>query len=77
MLTEPERMLVAQGDTELVLQVRRRIQETMRADLEIGVSEMTGRAVLCFMSANNVDPDMGVEVFVLAPDGNSGSVFGD
>jgi uncharacterized protein YbcI len=31
------------------------------------VSGLTGREVVAFMSNNHIDPDLGVEIFVLAP----------
>ena len=39
----------------------------MREDLAGGVASLTGREVIAFMSANHIDPDIGVEVFILAP----------
>jgi hypothetical protein len=40
----------------------------MREDLAGGVAQITGREVVAFMSANHIDPDVGVEIFILAPD---------
>lgn len=33
------------------------------------IQRLTGREVVGFMSDNHIDPDLGVEVFVLHPDG--------
>ena len=64
-LTKAERTLVAAGDQELVLSVRRQFQRTMQGDLVGVVEQHTGQRVLAFMSDNSIDPDMGAEVFVL------------
>ncbi len=66
-LTKGERSLAADGKTDLVLTTRFAFQETMRADLVAAVQDITGRDVAAFMSANHIDPDMAVEVFVLNP----------
>jgi hypothetical protein len=39
----------------------------MRDDLVKVVEDALDRKVVAFMSANHIDPDMGVEVFVLEP----------
>lgn len=64
-LTKGERSLVRDGKEELVLGVRLAFQQTMREDLTAGVEQLTGRKVLAFLSANNADPDVAVETFVL------------
>jgi uncharacterized protein YbcI len=64
-LTKGERSLVADGRDDLVLTTRHAFQQTMRSDLVTAVQEITGREVAAFMSANHIDPDMAVEVFVL------------
>ena len=66
-LTKPERSLVAAGEVDTVLEVRRRFQATMRDDLVAAVEELTGREVAVFMSENHVDPDVALESFVLEP----------
>ena len=66
-LTKGERSLVGDGRDELVLSMRKAFQVTMRLDLIAGIEEITGRSVLAFMSDNHIEPDMAVEVFVLAP----------
>jgi len=68
-LTKGERSLVSDGLDELVLTMRKAFQRTMRHDLRHGVEEILGRRVVAFMSDNHIDPDVAVEVFVLAPDG--------
>lgn len=66
-LTKAEHTLAANGQRELVRQMRHRFQETMRNDMVAAVEGLTGRTVTAFMSTNHIDPDMGCEIFVLAP----------
>ncbi len=69
-LTKGERSLVADGLDELVLRTRKAFQGTMRHDLIAGVEEIVGRPVAAFLSDNHIDPDLAIEVFVLAPPGS-------
>ena len=71
-LTKGERSLVGDDLDELVLTMRKAFQGTMRHDLISGVEEILGRKVLAFMSDNHIDPDIAVEVFLLAPAGGTG-----
>jgi uncharacterized protein YbcI len=66
-LTVGERSLVRAGEDDHVLLTRHAYQRTMRGDLAAGVATITGREVIAFMSANHIDPDLGVELFILAP----------
>ena len=66
-MLKAERRLAADGHGEVVLEMRRRFQETMRDELSAEVSRLTGRRVMAFMSANHLDPDLAVEIFVLEP----------
>ena len=68
-LTIGERTLVEAGYAEEVMHTRRRFQEVMRPDAIEMVEELTGRTVVGFMSDNHANPDLGVEVFILEPDG--------
>ena len=68
-MTKGERSLIRDGEHARVLETRQAYQRTMREDLAGGVAELTGRQVVAFMSANHIDPDMGVEIFILAPEG--------
>jgi uncharacterized protein YbcI len=47
--------------------MRKAFQETMAEVMTQRVEEIVGRPVIAFMSDNNIDPDMSVEVFVLGP----------
>jgi uncharacterized protein YbcI len=64
-MTKAERRLVADGEAELVVTIRRKFQATMREDLVSGVELLTGRTVVAFMSDHDAGPDYAVEVFVL------------
>ena|SRR5947209_3713269 len=69
-LTRGERTLVEGGYTEDVLRARRRFQDIMKPTAMAEVERLTGRKVAGFMSDNHIDPDMGVEVFLLEPSAN-------
>src|SRR3954454_14257196 len=66
-LTVGERTLTAAGQGAAVLDLRRRWQAVMQADVSLEIEELTGRKVIGFMSDNHIDPDLAVEVFVLEP----------
>jgi len=66
-LTHGERTLSDAGEGRLVLDLRRRWQAIMQASVSHSIEELTGRKVIGFMSDNHIDPDLAVEVFVLAP----------
>lgn len=75
-LTKGERSLVRDGESALVLNNRRAYQHTMRSELLAGIEQILGRKVIAFMSENHIDPDMAVEIFVLAPEGHDNGVNG-
>ena len=66
-LTRGERTLVAAGESEAVLDLRRRWQRVMRDSCSRKIEQLTGRKVIGFMSDNHIDPDIAVEVFILEP----------
>ena len=66
-LTRGERTLSDAGHGAAVLDLRRRWQAVMQADVSREIEELTGRKVVGFMSDNHIDPDLAVEVFVLEP----------
>jgi uncharacterized protein YbcI len=66
-LTRGERTLAKAGDGAAVLDLRRRWQRVMEADVSREIEALTGRKVIGFMSDNHIDPDLAVEVFVLEP----------
>ena len=66
-LTVGEQTLTNAGQGQAVLDLRRRWQAVMEADVSREIEELTGRTVIGFMSDNHIDPDLAVEVFVLEP----------
>jgi uncharacterized protein YbcI len=66
-LTVGEQTLNQAGQGKAVLDLRRRWQAVMQADVSREIEELTGRKVVGFMSDNHIDPDLAVEVFVLEP----------
>jgi uncharacterized protein YbcI len=66
-LTRGEQTLTEAGESQAVLDLRRRWQRVMETDLRSEIEELTGRTVIGFMSDNHIDPDLAVEVFVLEP----------
>ncbi len=71
-LTHGERTLSNAGQGKAVLDLRRRWQAVMQADVSREIEELTGRKVIGFMSDNHIDPDLAVEVFILEPRGANG-----
>src|SRR6201996_5368397 len=71
-LTKGELSLARKGRGEKVLEIRRAFQESMREESCARIAELTGGQVTAMLSANHLDPDIGVEIFVLdrapAPD---------
>ncbi len=64
-LTKGEAKLVALGKGDHVLQTRREYQGAMREELVGTVESATGKKVIAFLSDNHLDPDIGLEAFVL------------
>jgi uncharacterized protein YbcI len=65
-LTRGEQTLADAGEGQAVLDLRRRWQRVMQADVSREIEELR-RKVIGFMSDNHIDPDLAVEVFVLEP----------
>ena len=66
-LTRGEQTLTDAGEGNAVLDLRRRWQRVMQADVSREIEQLTGRKVVGFMSDNHIDPDLAVEVFILEP----------
>jgi len=66
-LTKGEQSLADAGESQTVLDVRRKWQAVMQDEISREIEELTGRKVIGFMSDNHIDPDLAVEVFVLEP----------
>jgi uncharacterized protein YbcI len=64
-LTKGEQVLVAKGRRDNVITLRSEYQEAMREAASARIAEITGRNVVAMMSANHLDPDLAVEIFVL------------
>jgi uncharacterized protein YbcI len=64
-MTPAERSLAAGGEADEVLRIRRAVQRTLHDELISSLERLTRRRVVAFMSDNNIDPDLAVEVFVL------------
>jgi uncharacterized protein YbcI len=71
-LTHGEQTLADVGEGQAVLDLRRRWQPIMQADVTRDIERLTGRRVIGFMSDNHIDPDLTVEVFVLEPERSGG-----
>jgi uncharacterized protein YbcI len=66
-LSKGEQNLVRTGERETVLQARSAYQEMMSSEAVEAVEELSGRTVKAFTSANHLEPDLAVEIFVLEP----------
>ena len=66
-LTNAERTLLANGEGDFVLEMRERLQLTMREAFIDAIEMIVQREVIAFMSADHLEPDMAVEIFVLEP----------
>jgi uncharacterized protein YbcI len=65
--TRAEETLGAHDMGELVAAARVGLQDAMREALIGAVQEIVGREVLSFMSANDLERGLQVEIFILAP----------
>ena len=65
-LTKAERSLAGDERTELVEEIRRTFQTTLRAQAIAAVERITGRRVVSFLSDHDVQADYAIEAFVLA-----------
>ncbi len=64
--TTVERTLLARGEAAAVESFRRTFQTTMEDQFTEIVEEVTGRKVSAYMSQVHVNPDVAVEIFILA-----------
>lgn len=69
-LTKGEISLVENEHGALVLATRKTFQDMMGAELIAAVEQILQRKVVAFLSANHIEPDIAVETFLLAPDGD-------
>jgi uncharacterized protein YbcI len=75
--TKVEETLIATGRAETVALLRRSLQTAMEEEFAAVVEEATGRRVIAFMSQVHVDPNMAVDVFLLAPQEPAADAGGD
>ena len=68
-LVKAEHSLARNGKGADVIDMRRRFQHAMGDELIAVVTAETGRTVESFLSANGLEPDIAVEIFILAPRG--------
>jgi uncharacterized protein YbcI len=64
-MTKGERSLAKAGHGDAALRTRRGLQETMRHDLVTSIEQLTGCHVIALLSDNRLEPDIGVQLFVL------------
>jgi uncharacterized protein YbcI len=67
--TPAERTLIDAGEQDVVEQSRSAFQRAMQPRFTGAVEDVMGRKVIAFVSQVHFDPDLSVETFVLAPDG--------
>jgi uncharacterized protein YbcI len=65
--TTVEQTLLRSGETEAVEAFRRTFQSTMEPEFSEVVERAMGRQVRAYMNQVHVDPDLAVELFLLAP----------
>ncbi len=63
--TAIERTMMAGGQPERVLEMRRDFQQLMKERYSEMIEELTGRKVLAFLSQAHVEPDLTVEMFLM------------
>jgi uncharacterized protein YbcI len=66
--TRSEETLLAHGHTHEVAQARHAMQASVESEMRTAVEQIVHRKVRSFMSANDPDEAMQVEIFVLSPD---------
>ncbi len=66
--TTVEETLIEQGEANAVKSFRRTFQVAMEAQFIDVVQVATGRTVSAYMSQVHIDPNVAVELFLLAPD---------
>jgi uncharacterized protein YbcI len=66
-MTKAERTLASEGEEDLVRNVRQVLNGSFREDANATIEQLTGRRVSAFLSDHDVDNDIVVQAFVLAP----------
>ena len=65
--TPAEKTLIARGEAESIQDIRRRFQRAMADEFTAVVERATGRQVRSFLSETDLENDISVELFILAP----------
>jgi uncharacterized protein YbcI len=60
-----ERTMVAGGEQDLVLEMRRDFQSLMKQRYSEMIEDLTGRKVLAFLSQAHIEPDLTVAMFLM------------
>jgi uncharacterized protein YbcI len=68
--TVVEQTLLRRGEKEAVEAFRRTFQSAMEPQFSAVVEKATGRRIRAYMSQVHIDPDLAVELFLLAPAGD-------
>jgi uncharacterized protein YbcI len=66
--TQADRTLLATGREELVDEQRHALQEALESEFVGAIEALVGRRVVGFLSANDPEAELMVEIFVLAPE---------
>jgi uncharacterized protein YbcI len=64
-LNHAEKHLAQNGGHGDVAQVRHLFQQEMETDFRAAMERLTGQKVIAFLSANNLEPDLAAEIFIL------------
>ena len=64
-LTNAEKLLAQNGSRADVAEVRHLFQQEMETEFRAAVEQLTGQKVVAFLSANNLEPDVAAEIFIL------------
>src|SRR5215213_1961267 len=72
-MTKAERSLVADGKGDIVRNIRRIFQESMRNEISGVVENATGRKTGTFLSDHDVEADIAIEVVLFMPKAADGS----
>lgn len=65
--TKVEETLIASGRGEAVADLRRSFQAAMQEEFTAVIENATARRVTAYLSQVHIDPNMTVEIFLLAP----------
>lgn len=64
-LNNAEKVLAQNGNHRDISECRRLFRQVMEDDFRAAVERLTGRKVVAFLGANQLNPDVSAEIFVL------------